>query len=105
MQSNLERAKQFMPFDALKGYREALKEKETVIVPKIELSEDEQKELNYLIYTFKTNDMLEVIHYQNNQYVKTIGILSKIDIERKEIVIVKTKIKAENIFKIELYNV
>ena len=33
-----DRAKQFMPFDALKGFREALKEKEKVTVPKIELS-------------------------------------------------------------------
>ena len=32
------RAKQFMPFDALKGFREALAEKERVTVPKKELS-------------------------------------------------------------------
>ena len=33
------RAKQFMPFDALKGFREALEEKERILVPKRELSE------------------------------------------------------------------
>ena len=37
------RAKQFMPFDALKGYKEAIKEKQKVIVEKKELSEDGTK--------------------------------------------------------------
>lgn len=32
-----DRAKQFLPFDALKGFREALEEKERTIVPKGEL--------------------------------------------------------------------
>jgi hypothetical protein len=32
--SKLERAKIFLPFDALKGFQEALREKEKVLVPK-----------------------------------------------------------------------
>ena len=40
-----ERAKQFMPFAALKGYPEALRKKEKVVVPKKELSEEYQEEL------------------------------------------------------------
>lgn len=36
------RAKIFAPFDALKGFREALRAKERVIVPKRELAEDRQ---------------------------------------------------------------
>ena len=31
-----DRAKQFMPFAALKGYPEALRKKEKIVVPKIE---------------------------------------------------------------------
>lgn len=38
--SPAERAKQFMPFAALKGYEEALRAKEKVVVPKMELSSD-----------------------------------------------------------------
>ena len=36
-----DRAKQFIPFDALKGLKEALKEKEKIYVEKKELSEEE----------------------------------------------------------------
>ena len=38
--SPAERAKQFMPFAALKGYEEALRQKEKIVVEKIELSEE-----------------------------------------------------------------
>jgi len=38
--SREDRAKQFMPFAALKGYEEALRAKEKIVVPKVELSED-----------------------------------------------------------------
>lgn len=38
--SREERAKQFMPFAALKGYPDALRKKEKIIVPKMELSEE-----------------------------------------------------------------
>ena len=41
--SREERAKQFMPFAALKGYPEALQKKEKIVVPKVELSEDYQE--------------------------------------------------------------
>ena len=38
--SREERAKQFMPFAALKGYPEALREKEKIVVPRAEVSEE-----------------------------------------------------------------
>ncbi len=37
------RAKQFMPFDALKGFREAVAEKERIIVPKRDLPEEKKR--------------------------------------------------------------
>ena len=40
------RAKQFLPFDALKGLQEALREKEIEHEEKIELSEETLSELN-----------------------------------------------------------
>ena len=45
----IERAKQFMPFDALKGFKEAIKEKENIIVDKIALCEDAIIEINNIL--------------------------------------------------------
>ena len=39
-----DRAKQFMPFDALKGFREALEEKERLHVPERELVKERNGE-------------------------------------------------------------
>ena len=44
-----DRAKQFLPFAALKGLPEALAKKERVAVPKIVLSEDMAEELDQKI--------------------------------------------------------
>ena len=49
--SREERAKQFMPFAALKGYEEALKEKEKIVVPRRELSEETKEQLDRRIDT------------------------------------------------------
>ena len=38
--SREDRAKQFMPFAALKGYPEALRKKEKIVVPRAEVSEE-----------------------------------------------------------------
>ena len=43
--SRKERAKQFLPFAALKGYPAALRRKEKIVVPKVEFSEDYQEQL------------------------------------------------------------
>ena len=44
--SREERAKQFFPFAALKGYPAALRRKEKIVVPKVEFSEDYQERLD-----------------------------------------------------------
>ena len=50
-----DRAKQFMPFAALKGYPEALRKKEKIVVPKIELPEEYQEELDRKLRQIKKN--------------------------------------------------
>ena len=46
--TNKERAKIFMPFDALKGFREMLQNQEIIKVEKKELSEDKIKEIDLI---------------------------------------------------------
>lgn len=50
------RAQIFQSFDALKGFREILKEKERVIVPKKILSEDNLAELDYKVIISHKNE-------------------------------------------------
>ena len=43
-----DRARQFLPFDALKGFKEAIKERQKIKVDKIELSDKTKKVYNIL---------------------------------------------------------
>lgn len=86
------RAQIFQSFDALKGFRETLKEKERVIVPKKILSEDDLAELDYKVHQIKVGMMIQITYYDNGQYIQIEGIVSKINLDTKMIQIVKTKI-------------
>lgn len=99
---HLDRAKQFMPFDALKGFREALKEKEIIIVPKIELSEYAKGILDEQIRQVKKRDIVTVVYYNCGQYQKVTGMVSLLDKTSRVIKIVNTKIAFEDIYEIEL---
>ena len=98
--SREERAKQFMPFAALKGYPEALQKKEKIVVPKVELSEDYQEELNRILLQVKVNDMITVTYFQKDDYLKGTGMVSKIDKSARFLQIVHTKIPLDDIYQI-----
>lgn len=95
-----DRARQFLPFDALKGYKEAIVEKQKVIIKKKDLSEDDAKILNYKLSQVKVGMMLKVIYYLNNDYVLLEGMVSKIDLDNHTLTIVKNKININDIISI-----
>ena len=100
--TKLERAKIFMPFDALKGFREALKAKENIIVYKKEFCEDYLEDLDNKLKTASLGQIVKVEYFINNKYVALTGALTKIDYQNKEIQIIKTKICANDIISFEL---
>lgn len=96
-----ERAKQFIPFDTLKGFRELLKEKEKIIVPKVELSEEAGEELDRKLRAVKRNDVVTVIYFQKGEYLKVTGMVARLDMSARVLQIVNTKIAFEDIYNIE----
>lgn len=100
--SRANRAQIFQSFDALKGFREILNEQERIIVPKKELSEDDLDQLDHTIHLIKVGMIIQVVYYENKQYVQIEGIVSKINLDTKILQIVKTKINLLNIVSIEI---
>ncbi len=94
-QSN--RAKQFMPFDALRGFREALAEKERIIVPKRELSEEQKAKLDNKLHQIHRMDIVTAEFFQNGEYVQVTGVVSRIDEISRVLKIVNTKIPFDDI--------
>lgn len=96
-----ERAKQFMPFAALKGYEDALRKKEKIIVPKIEISEERKEELDLILHQVHKNDIITVTYFYKEEYLEITGMVSRLDVDARVLKIVNTKIPFEDIYEIK----
>ena len=103
--SRQERAKQFMPFAALKGYEAALRKKEKVTVPKAQLCPERQEELDRILRQIQRNDMVTAVYFQEGEYVKLTGMVSCIDGTARILKIVDTKIDFEDLYEVEVQEV
>ncbi len=97
-----DRAKQFMPFAALKGLPEALSVKEKIVVPKIELSPEMAEELDLKMHRLERGKIAAVVYFCNDEYLKLSGMVARIDETSRILQIVNTKIPFDDILDIEL---
>lgn len=96
-----DRAKQFMPFAALKGLPEALAKKERITVRKVELSECMAEELNRKFLLLERGKMVTVTYYLQGEYVKMTGLVAMIDNNYRILRIVDTRIHFDDVIDIE----
>jgi len=99
-----ERAKQFMPFAALRGLPDALAAKEKILVPKIELSPEMAEELDRQMHRLAKGKMATVVYFHKGEYIKITGLVARIDETSHVLQIVNTKIRFEDILQIEVEN-
>lgn len=94
------RAKQFMPFSALTGLDVALAARERIRVPKSELSEDRAELLDQIFRTLTPGKMVTVTYFYKDEYLKTTGLIGKIDNDARILQVVTTKIPFDDIYDI-----
>ena len=97
-----ERAKQFMPFAALKGLPEALAEKERIIVPRMELSEETADDLDRKMRMAERGKNIAVIYFQEGEYRKTVGVVNGIDEINRILHVSDTKIRFDDIVDLQI---
>ena len=75
------RAKQFMPFDALRGLKEAIAAKERVIEPRRYPSEDAIAEINEKLLGLHKGHIVTVVYYgiYEQIYLQLTGPVTKVD--------------------------
>lgn len=100
-----ERAKQFMPFDTLKGLHNALrmKEYEHERVVKGQLSEEKSAEISKIILNLNKNDVIYVKFYENGHYLELQGT-PILHIEERYLEINYKKIYFDDIYDIKRLN-
>ena len=97
-----DRARQFMPFAALTGYYEVIKQREKIIEPRKELSEDEAEILSSKLSKIQKGMLVTLTYYKEDCYETLTGLVSNIDSIYRTITIVKTKIAIDDIYDIEI---
>ena len=99
-----DRAKQFMPFAALKGYEEAIREREHIVIERSELSEERLDELDNVFKRLRVGDIATCIYYMSSEecYIKVTGMVSKIDIDSRVLKIVNKRIEFDDIYDLEI---
>lgn len=93
-----------MPFAALKGYEEALREKERIIVEKKELSEERKEELDIEFQKVQRGVMVEVEFFQKDAYIHLEGMVSQVDRSARYICVVNQKILIDDIYMLDVKN-
>ena len=110
MVNKAERAKQFLPFDALKGLQEALREKEKQLefVEKVELCEEMIEKLSEKLQILEIGSLIIVKYYCNKCYKEVVGNVKGVDRVKKKLIIEvngekerKLEIRFCDIFSIE----
>ena len=97
MADNTARAKQFMPFAALRGYYAMVLAKNRVVEPRRELIGDAAERLSRKLGLIKKGMMITVRFYRTDAYDTITGLVTRIDPEYRYITIVKTKIPFDDI--------
>ena len=103
MLNNLERAKQFLPFDALKGFRESLEKTELLFESKKILSDDSEEELNKVFLSLDVGNRVLVKYYDGIEYIETYGIIKKIESIYKNLYLSNSKISFDDIIEIKKF--
>ncbi len=103
MMNRQDRAKQFAPFDALNGLREALAKKEYNLgkVERGEHSEELDSEISDKLSKVQRGDRIALTCYQDGYYVKVIGAVKEINTIFKYIVIGNGKVYFDDIYGID----
>ncbi len=95
-----ERAKQFMPFAALRDLPAALAARERIVVPRPELSEEMAEELDRQMHLLAKGKIATVVYFSKGECLKVTGIVARIDETARILQIVNTKIPFADILQV-----
>jgi len=97
-----ERAKQFLPFAAVKGLPEALAKKEKNLVLKAEITEEQANMLNQKLCCIQKGLKVTVTYFCKDTYIQMSGTVIQLDTIFRTIEIEDTMIKMDDILELEL---
>lgn len=102
--SRLQRAKQFMPFAALKGFETLLSAVARPKEDRAELSEDQIDELNKVLQIIQCGEWVRIVYYNKQRYTELIGAVDMISAQMQIISVQGIDIPFRYIKELNLYD-
>lgn len=96
-----DRARQFSPFAALRGYYDLVHERERVIEPRRPLSEEEARALDATIANLQRGVMVRAVFYEKDACRTIVGTVSQVDMIYHDLWIVRTRIPFASLCALE----
>ena len=96
-----QRAKQFLPFSALKGYEEALRERERLWVSRPLLSEESARELDGKLRKLEKGDEIEAVFYRKGEYCRVKGRVTRMNRAVRFLEVNECKIWFDDLYKLK----
>ena len=97
-----DRARQFMPFAALKGYYDMVRERERTVEPRREMSEERAEFLDGCLKQVHRGSVVRAVYYDGSAYVERVGAIARLDVLERVIVLVKTPIALDDLWEIDV---
>ncbi len=104
MQNRLDRAKQFLSFDALSGYKGLINKnnfKNNRDSIKI-LSDDRNDDIDKIMRRIGKDFLIRIKYYDGDNYIESSGRVKKIDTVRRKIYFLRSVVDIDNIIDIEI---
>lgn len=73
------RAKQFLPFAALRGLNEALREAERVVMPRAVLFEEEMERVDRMLRQVRVGQRVWAVCYRDGAYMTVCGAVERVE--------------------------
>ena len=99
--NRIERAKQFAPYSALRGFDLMVKEITRIKCDKIALDDADIEKINQVLSSISKGDLVKIKYYETDSYKTAEGLVSEINETAQFIKVVKTKIFFSDIYTIE----
>ena len=99
-----DRAMQFAPFAALKGYYETVRMQERITQPKKELGDDAAAAelISSTLNNLRTGITVKVRYYDIDSYTTIVGVVTEVNYPYRRIKVIKSQIAFNDIYSIDI---
>ena len=97
-----DRAMQFAPFAALKGYYETVRKQERITQPKKEIGDEAAELISNTLNNLRIGITVKVRYYDIDSYTTIEGIVTEVNYPYRRIKVIKSQIAFNDIYSIDI---